>query len=135
MSNRPPARVTITTATIAKVSSLKELIRRANESIATKEKNLRSLSDLEALITYDLNFITLLGRNLDRATSEEKAAYAALGFKLNELQLLREDQAIAQSWISWYKHKRLQELGPIKAIEDWIDSPRVRNRLHWAPWC
>ena len=122
MSNRPPARVTITTDTIAKVSSLKELIRRANEAIATKEKNLRSLGDLEALITYDLNFITLLGRNLDGVTGEEKAAYAALGFRLDELQLLREDQAIAQSWISWYKHKRLQELGPIKAIEDWIDT-------------
>ena len=122
MSGQHPTRVTISTATIAKISSLKELIRRVNQEIASRETNLQSPKDIEALFTYDLNFITLLGHKFDEASSEEKAAYATLGFKPSELQLLREDQAIAQSWIDWYKHERLREIEVIKAIEDLIPT-------------
>ena len=120
MSNQRPTR--ITPETIIKTGSLKELVRRANEQIALKEKNLRSPRDIENLITYDLNFISLLGRKFDEANAEEKAAYGVLGFRQNELQLLRDDRTIALSWIEWYKHERSREIEVIKAIEDLIPT-------------
>ena len=97
-------------------------MRRANEEITKRSKNLQSPRDIEDLYTYEFNFLTLVGRNLDVLNDEERAGYVALGFKFDELQRMREDQAIAKSWIDWYKHKRSQELESIKAIEDLIPT-------------
>ena len=118
----PVQRPTFSASAIAKVSSTKELMRRVNDEITRRAGNLRSLRDIEDLLTYDFNFVTLLGRQFDSASTEEKAAFAALGFRLDDFQVMREDQRIAQSWIDWFKHKRLEDIEAIKGIEDHIPT-------------
>ena len=122
MSNQRPPRRTITVDAIARVSSTKELIRRVNEETYTRSKNLHAPRDIEALFTYEFNFLDLIGRKFDALDDGDRNEYTILGFRFDEFQSMRDDRAIAQSWIDWYKHKRLQEIESIKAIEDHIPT-------------
>ena len=92
---------------------MRERIRRVNAEVLARSTNLHSPKDIEDLFTYESEFITYVGQQVDRADVIEREGYSSLGLRFDQVQLMREDQEIAQSWIDWYKHKRLQEFEAI----------------------
>ena len=101
---------------------MRERILQVNAGISEKSANLQSPKDIEDLFAYESEFITYICQQVDCANVIEREGYSALGLKFDQVQLMREDQEIAQSWIDWYRHRRSQELESIKAIEDPIPA-------------
>ena len=116
------------TATARRIRYLKERTLFTNEEIVRRSWKLASPKDIEELYSFDSDFLTFICERVDNANSVERKAYAALGFNLPHAQLMKEDQAIAKSWIDWYKHKRLQEIDSIRALESQF-PPRPEFRI------
>ena len=105
-----------------KLRDLKEQTLEANREIVRKSFSAESPRDIEDLYTYESESFTNLCKTVDNAKGSEGEWFAELGLRLDQVQFMREDQKIAQSWIDWYKHKRQQDLDAIQAIENNIPA-------------
>ena len=105
-----------------KLQELKQRTLEANQEIVRRSFSAQSPKDIESLYSYKSEFFTHICEAVDNARGSEGEWFAELGLRLDQVQLMREDQRIAQSWIDWYKHKRQQDLDAIKAIEDNIPA-------------
>ena len=115
MSDRPSAFGA--TATARRVRFMKERMLHANEEIVKRSFKLKSPKDIEELYAYETDFFAIVCEKVDNANVLEQKIYKKLGFNFEQVQFMKQDQAIAKSWIDWYKHQREQHLAEIKAIE------------------
>ena len=87
-----------------------------------QDQQTNSPKDIEDLFAYESVFIRYVCQQVDCAILREREGFSSLGLRFDQVQLMREDQEIAQSWIDWYKHERLLQLDSIKTIEDLIPT-------------
>ena len=88
-----------------------------NTTLNQQANNIKSPQDIEKLINHEFTFIKTLHSIIENSTDFGRKAYEQIGLKPAEIRKTKEDVAIAESWITWYKHQRSQNLGPIRELE------------------
>ena len=56
------------------------------------------------------------------ASEDKKHVYRVLGVKYEVIAALNQDTKIAESWINWYKAKRIEETAAIRQIESYLPA-------------
>ena len=100
--------------------SLLALIARANHDLVQAVDDAKSPKDIEDSIAKGISTTRLLCHKVNTAPALLKLGYVSWGIKLDELGRMEADLPIIEGWISWYKHQRNQQLGPIREIEAFL---------------
>ena len=97
-------------------------ILRVTQDLATRVENISSPKDIDNIISSELNFIKLIHHKITTASGVQRAIYRALGVKPEEIAILNEDVKIAESWINWYKAKRIEDTAAIRQVESFLPA-------------
>ena len=95
------------------VLSVFNLVDRAGEQLAVKQKNLKTLRDYEQLCEDQNSFLKILRRSLDRLPHGLQAPF----IQYNGVKELEDDWLISQGWIEWYQFKRAKWQSYINLVE------------------
>ena len=99
-----------------------EYIIKTTRDLAQRMEIAKSPKDIEDIIYTSISFIKLIHQKIDTASENKKLVYKVLGVKARGIAELNQDTQIAESWINWYKAKRIEDTAAIRQIESYLPA-------------
>ena len=99
-----------------------EFILKTTKDLSQRMEDVRSPKDIDDIISTSISFIKLIHHKIDTASDNKKFVYKVLGVKARGIAELNQDAQIAESWINWYKAKRIEDTAAIRQIESYLPA-------------